>query len=155
MATQPKSRLWRVLIILAAAGLVVFIILQLLPIGSRPTNPPVLAEPNWNSPQTRELAKRAGCACHSNETVWPWYSYIAPVSWLVTGDADKGRKELNFSEWGITRAGRGGPDKAEEAAELIMEGKMPLPIFLPLHPEANLSAAEKQLLIDGLAATLK
>ena len=155
MATKPKSRLWRVLIILAAAGLAVFIILQLLPIGSKPTNPPVLAEPNWNSPQTRELAKRACFDCHSNETVWPWYSYIAPVSWLVTGDAEKGRKELNFSEWGKTRAGRGGPDKAEEAAELIMEGKMPLPIYLPLHPEANLSAAEKQLLIDGLKATLK
>lgn len=155
METKPKRgarRVWLVIAVLAVLG---FGILQVLPIGERPSNPPVLAEPNWNSPQTRELAKRACFDCHSNETVWPWYSQIAPVSWLVSKDVVEGRKELNFSEWGQTRAGRGGSKVAEEAAEQIEEGKMPLPIYLPLHPEAALSAAEKQQLIDGLRASLR
>lgn len=152
METKPKRKLWLVLGMIVGIGVIVFIVLQFLPIGSKPSNPPVLAEPTWDSPQTRALAKRACFDCHSNETVWPWYSYIAPVSWLVTKDATEGRQRLNFSEWGKTRAGRA---RADEVVELIQSGEMPLPIYLSMHPEANLSPTEKQQLINGLKATLK
>ncbi len=88
-------------IILGAAGVLVvgLIAIQLVPYGRNHTNPPVQSEPNWDSPETRALAERACFECHSNETAWPWYSNIAPVSWLVQHDVDEGREKLNFSEW--------------------------------------------------------
>ena len=69
-----------IIIVVAVGG---FLLIQLVPFGRDHTNPPVVQEPNWDSPATRELAQRACFDCHSNETVWPWYSNIAPVSWLV------------------------------------------------------------------------
>lgn len=125
-----------------------FLLIQLIPYGRDHTNPPVLSEPNWNSPQSRELAQRACFDCHSNETVWPWYSNIAPVSWLVQRDVVEGREKLNFSTWA-----QGGGEKADEMVEVIAEGEMPLPIYLLTHAEARLTAAEKQALMDGLQAT--
>jgi len=73
----------KILIGMVLAGGIVFIAMQLVPYGHAHTNPPVTGEPKWDSPQTRELAKRACFDCHSNETDWPWYSNIAPVSWLI------------------------------------------------------------------------
>ena len=89
---KRKTILW-VLAGLIVAGLLV----QLIPLPGRGNNPAVVAEPPWDSAQTRALAKRACFDCHSNETVWPWYSYIAPVSWLVYSDTMGGRARLNFS----------------------------------------------------------
>ena len=57
------------------------VVMQLVPYGRDHSNPPVTAEPNWDSPETRALFKRACFDCHSNETVWPWYAYVAPFSW--------------------------------------------------------------------------
>jgi hypothetical protein len=128
------------LFLLALLG---FALIQLIPYGRDHTNPPVVQEPNWDA-QTRAIAKRACFDCHSNETVWTWYSNIAPVSWLVQRNVDKGRDELNFSEWET------GEDEAEDIAEVIQEGEMPLPIYLIMHPEARLSEAEKAQLINGL-----
>jgi hypothetical protein len=125
-------------------GLVLFGLIQLIPYGRDHTNPPVLQEPNWDA-QTRAIAQRACFDCHSNETVWTWYSNIAPVSWLVQRDVDQGRDELNFSEW------EAGENDAEDIAEVILEGEMPLPIYLIMHPEARLSEAEKMQLINGLS----
>jgi hypothetical protein len=124
--------------------LVGFGLIQLVPYGRDHTNPPVVQEPNWDSPQTRELAVRACFDCHSNETTWPWYSSIAPVSWLVQRDVDEGRRHLNFTDWG-RRSVDGG-----EMAEVVSEGEMPPWFYLPLHPRARLSDAEKQALIQGL-----
>ncbi|MBK8207167.1 MAG: heme-binding domain-containing protein [Planctomycetes bacterium] len=122
--------------------------IQLVPYGRDHTNPPVTAEPAWDSPRTRELAKAACFDCHSNETVWPWYSHVAPVSWLVQRDTDEGRRKLNFSEWDKPQK------EADEAAEAVREGEMPMWIYLPAHPEARLSDADKQALINGLEATM-
>ncbi|HEY5270864.1 MAG TPA: heme-binding domain-containing protein, partial [Anaerolineales bacterium] len=91
---MKKAVLW-VIIGLVVVGLLI----QLVPLPGRGNNPPVTSEPLWDSPQTRALAKRACFDCHSNETVWPWYSYVAPVSWLVYNDTMQGRRRLNFSEW--------------------------------------------------------
>ncbi len=130
------------------AVVVLFVLIQLVPYGRNHTNPPVLAEPEWDSPQTRELAVRACFDCHSNETKWPFYSHIAPMSWLVQKDVDEGRSRLNFSEW--TRP----QQDADDAAEVVREGTMPLKQYLFLHPEARLSAAEREALANGLEATI-
>jgi cytochrome c551/c552 len=133
---------------LALIVIAVLVVIQIPP-WLLETNPPVVAEPQWDSPQTRALAQRACFDCHSNETVWPWYSRIAPPSWLVVFDTIRGRNHLNFSEWGIGRSGRG----MGESAEQIQRGAMPPAIYLTMHPNAALNAAEKQQLIDGLNAS--
>jgi mono/diheme cytochrome c family protein len=79
--------------------LLVAVLIQLIPFGHSHTNPPEAGEPAWNSPATRELIHRACFDCHSNESVWPWYSNVAPVSWLVQRDVNEGRSHLNFTEW--------------------------------------------------------
>ena len=84
--------------------------------------------------------------CHSNLTEWPWYSRVAPASWLVYRDVKKGRDEMNFSEWGDYSERRRN-SKLEEIEELVTEKKMPLKIYLSLHPEARLSVADKETLI--------
>lgn len=123
------------------------LLIQFVPYGRNHTNPPVRQEPVWDSPQTAALARRACFDCHSNQTVWPWYSNIAPVSWLVQNDVDEGRRKLNFSEWDLPQK------EADEAAEQVQKGKMPPWFYLPPHPEAWLSAEEKQAFIRGLQTT--
>lgn len=136
-------------------GMVLLVgLIQLVPYGRSHTNPPVVQEPAWDSVQTRELAQRACFDCHSNETDWsPWYASVAPASWLVQRDVDEARRELNFSEWS-EKASRGGR-MAEEAGEVIREGEMPPAQYLLMHPEADLTAAEKELLAKGLEASLR
>ena len=129
-------------------ALLIAVLIQLVPFGRSHTNPAVVKEPAWNSPQTRELMRRACFDCHSNETVWPWYSNIAPVSWLTQRDVNGGRAHLNFTEW--DRPQRHAKDVAEE----VKSGDMPPWFYLPMHPLAKLSDAEKQALIDGAAKTL-
>ena len=132
----------------AVIAVALFSAIQLVPYGRDHANPPVVQEPKWDSPQTRELAVRTCFNCHSNETEWPWYSNIAPVSWLLYRDVVNGREQLNFSEWNrIQREARQAPQKIEK-------GEMPQWYYIPLHPEANLSADEKQKLIQGLRATV-
>ena len=126
------------LLLLAAA--------QLVPYGRDHDNPPVAAEPAWDSPATRELARRACFDCHSNETRWPWYSNIAPLSWLIQRDVDEGRDELNWSEWGPDEEG-------DESAETVIDGSMPPDSYPLLHPEARLSDQEIDALVAGLVAT--
>ena len=130
-------------------GIILFGLMQLVPYGRAHENPPLLAEPQWDSPATRDLAARACFDCHSNETVWPWYSNVAPVSWLVQNHTDEGREKLNFSEWGTRRY------EVDELGETVREGEMPPLTYLPTHPDARLTAAEKQQLIDGFNATFR
>ncbi len=139
------TQTWRGKVALSVVGAaVLFVLIQFIPVDK--TNPPVLTEPSWDSPQTRELAQRACFDCHSNETVWPWYAKIAPSSWLLYRDVQGGRDRLNFSEWNSrTRMG--------EVAEVIDGGEMPPWYYVIMHPDAKLTAAEKQQLIDGLRTT--
>lgn len=133
-----------------SATVLLFALIQLVPYGREHNNPPVVLEPEWPNPETRLLAQRACFDCHSNESVWPWYSNIAPVSWLVQRDVNEGREALNFSDWG-----RNPPeheDEHDEIGEQVREGEMPLPVYLLLHPEASLSEAEKETLARGLEA---
>ena len=135
---------------LAGVGGVVTVLLgiQLVPYGHDRTNPPIVAEVKWDSATTHDLATRACLDCHSNETKWPWYSSIAPVSWLVRNHVDEGREMLNFSEMNRTY------EEAGEAAETVEEGEMPPGYYTLLHPEARLTPSEKAQLVTGLTATL-
>ena len=140
------------------AAIALFVLIQIVPYGRSHTNPQVVAEPKWDSPQTRELAARACFDCHSNETVWPWYSNIAPISWLIQHDVDDGRRRLNFSETGVARqrTGQGEGGEGGEGggvANLVRSGEMPQWYFTLLHPTAKLTAAEKEALIAGLQAS--
>jgi len=132
------------LVVVLAVGLGI----QAVPYGRQHTNPPVVAEPNWDAPQTRALAVRACFNCHSNETVWPWYSNVAPISWLVQRDVDEGRRAVNFSEW--NRAQK----EARESAKAVRDGEMPPWIYTIRSSEARLSRTEKDALARGFAATL-
>ena len=123
------------------------VVIQVIPYGRDHTNPPVVAEPVWDSTQTRDLAVRACFDCHSNETGWPWYSNVAPLSWLLQRDVEEGRETLNFSEWNRPREG-------EEAAETVREGSMPPGPYLLTHPDGRLTDTELTALADGLTATL-
>ena len=107
-------------------------------------NPPIEHAVEWDSPETERLWKAACADCHSHETVFPFYSYVAPFGWLIAYDVNQGRDELNVSINDID---------LEEMIETIEDGEMPPSIYLPLHPEADLTDAEKQALIDGLKAT--
>ena len=126
------------------------LLIQIIPVGSR-DNPPIVVEPNWDNLETRALAQRAGFDCHSNETVRPWYSYVAPVSWMMVKDVEEGRKVYYFSEWTTEQQRASQP---EEAIELISKNVMPLSYYILLHPEADLTSLEKGRLINGLIATL-
>jgi len=124
------------------------VVIQLVPYGRDHINPPVVQEPQWDTPKTRELFMRACADCHSNETKWPWYSNVAPISWLVQHDVDEGREHFNISNWLHQKKNKG-----DEAAEELREGDMPPLVYLPAHPEARLSQTEKQELIQGLVNT--
>lgn len=132
------------LVVVAAVGLVI----QAVPYGRRHVNPPVLAEPKWDTAQTRALAARACFDCHSNDTVWPWYSSVAPMSWLVQRDVDEGRRALNFSEWNRPQ------EEAREAPKTVTQGEMPPWIYTIRASQARLSQAEREALSRGLTATL-
>jgi hypothetical protein len=85
--------------------------------------------------------------CHSNKTVWPWYSNMAPVSWWVIDHVNHGRTHLNYSEWGKLK--REDQDKMlREICDEVFDGNMPLPSYLPMHPAAKLSEQDKKTLCD-------
>jgi cytochrome c551/c552 len=123
--------------------LAAFVLIQFIPFGHDHTNPPATKEPAWDSPETKALIRRACFDCHSNETTWPWYSNVAPVSWLLQRDVNGGRTHLNFTQWDKPQT------HAKDIAEMVKTGAMPPWFYLPMHPNAKLSEAEKQALIEG------
>jgi mono/diheme cytochrome c family protein len=142
--TVPPRR-WR-----SRFGLGVIAILaaiQLVPYGRNHLNPATTGEPQWDSPETRTLAKQACFDCHSNETAWPAYARVAPVSWLIQHDVDEGRSVLNFSEWPRPQK------EATESAKEVREGDMPPAIYRVMHAHARLNDPDRDRLARGLAAT--
>jgi mono/diheme cytochrome c family protein len=124
-------------------------LVQLVPYGRDHTNPAVTREVKWDSARTRELAVGACYDCHSNLTEWPWYSSVAPVSWLVYSDVREGREKLNFSQWDRAQG-----EEGDEVAEVVREGSMPPLQYKPLHPAGRLSEAERDELARGIERTL-
>ncbi|MCU0235233.1 MAG: heme-binding domain-containing protein [Thermoanaerobaculales bacterium] len=122
--------------------------IQLVPVER--SNPPVAAD--IEVPEDVRSVLRASCYdCHSHETRWPWYSRVAPVSWLVARDVEEARGRLNFSLWGGYEAKRQ-QRLAEEIWEEVAKGEMPLPIYLLAHPDARLSPGDREVLRSWSAA---
>ncbi len=117
------------------------------------SNPPVNPAATFEAvaapgPEFTAVVSRACYNCHSNITVWPWYSRIAPVSWLVADDVKEGRAHLNFSEWGSL-----GPDVArtrlKDICDEVQSGGMPLWQYRLVHPEAKLSEQDVKVLCSA------
>jgi Haem-binding domain len=138
--------MWQTVKWVGIGAVVLALGIQLIPYGHNHENPPVVAEPNWDSQQTRDLAERACFDCHSNETQWGWYSNVAPMSWLIQRDVQEGREKLNWSEWT-------NPSRENESVETLREGSMPPRVYTLIHSEARLTDQEVQTLIAGMEAT--
>jgi len=139
-----------IIVLKGLGGLVaLFLLLQLVPYGRTHANPDVSQEPAWNSPRTRELAKRACFDCHSNETRWPWYANVAPLSWVVQFDVEAARSVFNFSEWD-----RPYP-LAVYAGAAVREGRMPIFKYKVAHPGADRTPGGTGGLARGLGLSLR
>jgi hypothetical protein len=127
-----------------AVGLIaVLIVVQFVPVAR--VNPTERGQPAAPS-EVQALLQRACYDCHSNETQWPWYSSVAPLSFLIARDVTEGRKELNFSLWNGYNERRKGR-KLKEIAEQVEKSKMPQWYYVSLHPDAKLSPADRELII--------
>jgi hypothetical protein len=136
----------KILLTLVGAGLAVFLLIQLVPIDRK--NPPTTAEPKWSSPEARALVKEHCFQCHSNETEWPWYSYVAPASWLIKFDVVEARDQFNFSEWDTN------PGELREMTREINRGSMPPLQYTLFHPSSKLDSQQKQALIEALTSSV-
>ena len=135
--------------LLGLAVLILVVGIQFVPVSR--TNPPVQARVEAPE-QVLQILRGACFDCHSNETVWPWYAYVAPVSWTIARDVEKGRKHLNFSDFG-TYSSEKQAGMREEIWEEVEEGAMPLAPYVKMHRAARLSDEQKQALkawsLDG------
>jgi hypothetical protein len=133
---------WRVLRWTVLAFVAALVAIQFVPVVR--SNPPVETEVPA-PPEVRTVLRRSCYDCHSNETVWPWYSRVAPVSWLLANDVREGRRELNFSTWNRYTTQQQ-VKKLKESWEEVEEGEMPLWFYLPMHRDAVLSGNDRQTL---------
>lgn len=110
------------------------------------TNPPVnesqtIYARTQMTPQVHQILDRSCRDCHSNQTAWPWYTNISPVSWFVVDHVDHGRKDMNFSEWGTYDQRRQGR-RLQQMCDFAKDGSMPLSSYTPLHPGSKPSAED-------------
>jgi hypothetical protein len=124
---------------------VVLALLQLVPLSR--TNPPVTASRTLEShvmvPQdVQQVLQRSCYDCHSNATVWPWYSHVAPVSWYVARDVKVARGHVNFQDWEAQINPQEGKEHLGLICKLVREGKMPPADYRFIHSGTDLSAAE-------------
>jgi hypothetical protein len=129
-------------ILLALVALLV--VIQLVPVAR--TNPPASA-PLELPPAVATVFRQSCADCHSHETRWPWYAYVAPASWLVTHDVKEGREHFNVSTWGSLEPKRKAR-KIREVAEEVSEGEMPIAPYLLLHRDAALSPDDIDVLVS-------
>jgi hypothetical protein len=145
---------WKITKWLAIIVACLFILLQL----KRPARTNPVSESSQSieahvqmTPQVKEILDRSCRDCHSNNTKWPWYTNVAPVSWFIVDDVNQGRERLNLSEWG--RMDRDRKDKKlRQICDEVEDSAMPLPSYLRMHPNAKLSEQDKKTLCDWTAA---
>lgn len=127
------------------------LVMQIVPVDR--TNPPVTGE--ISTPENVRMVLRRACYdCHSNVTTWPWYSRVAPISFLVYSDVAEGREELNFSTWDSYSPERQ-TKKFKEIVDEVEEGEMPPWQYTLMHPEAKLSTEDKEILKAWVAVARK
>jgi hypothetical protein len=136
-----KERLGSIL--LSAAALLVVCSVLVHPFGvmkAQRSNKPLLLDSTFE-PQVVRTIERSCQNCHSDRTEWPWYSFVAPISWMIESDVQRGRSHMNLSHWN----GYNTEEQQEillKMSILVRNHAMPLPRYLLLHPEAKLSDAE-------------
>ena len=146
----------RTAVLLRRSGLALvalLLVVQLVPAGR--SNPPEGAEISA-PPEIQAILERSCYDCHSNRTEWPWYAYVAPISWWVVHHVDDGRGDLNMTEWPLMDFEEQ-LHYLDEMKEEVEEGEMPLPSYLWVHRDARLSDEERTALfewIDGEVASL-
>lgn len=136
--------------------LIAIAVIQFIPIDR--TNPPVKPQETFSkilhTPENVQNSLEKACFdCHSNETKYPKYACVAPISWSIKHHINEGREHLNFSVWGTYNKDlKTGMLKNTIAA--LKDNSMPMPGYMAYHPEANLTAAERKMLIDYFEALL-
>lgn len=128
----------------------VFIVLQLIPVDR--TNKPIDKKQNFVDvlqppKQVQEILKNACYDCHSNEVKYPKYAYVAPISWSVKHHINEGRERVNFSEWASYNAEQK-DHILGEVIESVQNKEMPFNGYIPMHPEANLTDAQRKIFTD-------
>ena len=108
------------------------------------TNPPVSGEIEAPA-EIKSILKTSCYDCHSNETAWPWYSKVAPVSWLIIDDVNSGRQKVNFSEWDKYSNAKK-EKKMKNIWEEVNSDKMPIKSYTFIHPQSVLDFTQKSLL---------
>jgi len=138
---------------IVAAGAAVCVLIQMIPVSR--ANPPItqdVAAP----PAVESILRRSCYDCHSNQTRWPWYADVAPVSWLVARDVNRGRQHINFSTWDKYADD---PDtvirKLRNIDKVMHNGSMPLWYYQPVHSLARLSDADRQMLEDWVMQSIE
>jgi hypothetical protein len=150
-SSSGKRSPWRSVGLAAALGIAgIFLVIQAVPVNRE--NPP--AENDIAAPPAVESILRRACYdCHSNETRWPWYSHVAPISWLVARHVAIGRDEMNFSEWGTyypaTRR-----RKLKWMERALREEKMPPWSYRLMHPGARITETDRAMLEKWIEETL-
>jgi hypothetical protein len=125
---------------------VLLIVIQLIPI--KRDNPPAPSSSSIYTtgnvpPDVHSVLDRSCNNCHSNQTVWPWYSYVAPFSWILAHDVHQARTHMNFSEWS-TYSPKKREEKLEEICEQVMNGVMPDGKYLLIHRKAKLTQEQRE-----------
>jgi ferric-dicitrate binding protein FerR (iron transport regulator) len=141
---ERRHRFRRPILTVLGVLLGAFVLMQLVPYGWTHANPPVTSAAPWPNAEAEAIARESCYDCHSNETKWPAYSYVAPMSWLVRSDVETGRSEMNFSEWDPS------DNEADDAVEEIERGSMPLDKYTAIHRGAELTDEEKATLMAAL-----
>jgi hypothetical protein len=141
---MPKGSVRRVVLWVGLAALATFVAIQFVPYGWRHANPPVTLDAPWPDEESEAIARRSCYDCHSNETDWPWYSHVAPMSWLVRSDVESGHDKLNFSTWDT------GPGDPEHAIDRVAGGSMPPDNYTRIHRGTDLSEDEVATLVGAL-----
>ncbi|MDP2721394.1 MAG: heme-binding domain-containing protein [Bacteroidales bacterium] len=130
--------------------LIIVLVLQVIPTNrpeTKTNNPNDLIVNNQVPAEVADMLRNACYDCHSNESKYPWYAYVAPVSYLINKDIREGRKHLNFSDWqGLETTKK--LKLLDEISDEVGGGDMPYFIYPPLHPEARLSDADRQKMVD-------
>jgi Haem-binding domain len=139
-----RSGFRRVASVTGLTVLALLVLIQLVPYGWRHPNPPVVRDAPWPDEESARIAHESCYSCHSNETDWPSYAYVAPTSWLVRYDVDHGRAKFNFSDWDRYQ------DRADRAIDQVLAGNMPLSRYTLIHPGARLTADERDALATAL-----
>jgi len=137
---RVKIVLWVLVGLLVAAQLV----------RPKRTNPPVVPSRALEShvqvpPQVSSIMKRSCYDCHSSETVWPWYSHVAPVSWLIADDVNQGRSHINFQDWEAQENPQEANEHLRAICKEVQDGGMPPLTYRMMHKSSRLSSEDVNL----------